>query len=77
MANAVIGCATTDWTAFGLVVVEIRDEDGMTGETIDCRAPGTDGTDMEGTQGICIPIAGFSQGFQFIPLECLPTCEIS
>lgn len=72
---AVIGCATEDWTAFGTVEVEIRTSSGMTGETIDCRAPGTDGTSMTGTQGICIPITGFDVGYQFIPLECEPTCS--
>lgn len=74
VANAVIGCAMGDWTAFGTVEVQLRDADGQVDETIECRAPGTDGTDMAGTQGICIPITGFAVGFQFIPLECEPTC---
>lgn len=72
---AFIGCTTEDWTAFGTVEVEIRTSAGMTGEMVDCRAPGTDGTDTTGTQGICIPISGFDEAYQFIPLECEPTCS--
>lgn len=77
MANAVMGCANEDWTAFGAFDVKILDADGVTTEIIECIAPGTDGTDMAGTQGVCIPVTGFDQAFVFIPLECEPTCTIT
>lgn len=76
VANAVIGCAAEDWEAFGTMDVQLRDADGQVDETIECRAPGTDGTDLTGTIGICVPITGFAVGFQFIPLECEPTGTI-
>lgn len=74
--SAFIACTTEDWTAFGTVEVQPKDSDGDMGDPIDVMAPGVDGTDMTGTKGICIPVTGFNLPYQFIPLECEPTCDL-
>lgn len=78
MTLALAVCAITDWTAWGSVTVKVRNGATLTSTEIECVAPGTDGTDMAGTRGIIVLFAGENgPQYQFIPLECLPSCEIS
>lgn len=70
-------CATEDWTAFGTVTCRIRSGDTLTDDELECVAIGEDGTDKAGTRGIAILAAGADGAvYQFIPLECEPTCDL-
>lgn len=69
-----IGCARDDWMPFDRITVELHDEAGPSGETVEARAPGTDGTGKAGTSGIVLRISDYPLKWQFVPLECTPTC---
>lgn len=71
-------CTTEDWEAFGMVTCKIRSGSTLTTTELECVAPGTDGTDLAGTYGLALLAAGESGAvYQFLPLECEPTCSLS